>query len=142
MTPSHFLIEKPAIMPHELDVSALPIYHLRCFEPIKSQLKHFWKHWTQKYLTQLQKKGKWITIDWQVKIGDLAILKADNMAVMKWSLIRVVNVDPGNHGVVRLVSVQTIWICIPKYKIQTYIYPPTNRYYRFLHFLLFLVTCK
>lgn len=107
LTPSHFLIGGPAIMPQEPDLSNIPITRLRRFELMRAQLQHFWKRWSQEYLPQLHKRRKWTTLNQQVKIGDLAVLKVDNIAIMKWNLVRVVNILPGDDGVVRVVSIQT-----------------------------------
>lgn len=39
-------------------------------------------------------------------VGDLAILKEDNIPPMKWSLVRVVQIHPGADGVVRAVTIR------------------------------------
>lgn len=42
-----------------------------------------------------------------IKIGDLAILKDENLPTTKWALCCVINVLPGDDGLVRVVTVKT-----------------------------------
>lgn len=58
-------------------------------------------------------------------VGDLALLKEDNVPPPKWSLVRIVQVHSGLYGVVRTVTVrnsrvkslsvvlQSNWHCFP-----------------------------
>jgi len=50
LTPSHFLIGGPTILPEEPDVSSLPINRLRRFELVRSKFQIFWKRWHLEYL--------------------------------------------------------------------------------------------
>lgn len=51
-------------------------------------------------------RGKWTSPSRKIKIGDLAILKAENLATMKWIMVHVIDLHPGVDGIVRVVSVQ------------------------------------
>lgn len=106
LTPSHFLTGGPAILPQEPDVSTVPITRLRRFELMKAQLQTFWKRWSQEYLPQLQTRGRWASLSRKVEVGNLAILKEDNVPPMRWKLVRIVAVHPGTDGVVRVVTVR------------------------------------
>ncbi|KAL4104222.1 hypothetical protein QTP88_019531 [Uroleucon formosanum] len=76
LTPAHFLVGGNLLLPSETDCPEVPL------------------------------RGKWTKPSREIKIGDLAILKIDNLATMKWSMVRVVDIHPGVDGVVRVVSVQ------------------------------------
>lgn len=39
-------------------------------------------------------------------VGDLAVLKDETLPPLKWSMVRVVNIHPGDDGVVRAVTVR------------------------------------
>lgn len=59
------------------------------------------------YLNRLQQRPKWLKeIDNAIKVGSLVLVKDDNLPPGKWSLARVVNVHPGDDGLVRVVSLK------------------------------------
>lgn len=107
LTPGHFLIGSRITTPVEPDVSEIPQNRLRRFELVRSQVKFFWRRWKKEYLPQLQKRTKWFTLQRVMVVGDLAILKDDNLPPLKWKMVRVVETHPGDDGVVRAVSVKT-----------------------------------
>jgi hypothetical protein len=42
-----------------------------------------------------------------VEVGDLVIVKDDNLPMLKWRLGRIINVHPGLDSVVRVVTLRT-----------------------------------
>lgn len=68
---------------------------------------HFWKRWSKEYIVSLQQRPKWKTIADNLKIGDLVVMKEDNLPPTKWALARIMALHPGSDQLVRVVTVKT-----------------------------------
>ncbi len=55
----------------------------------------------------MNKFTKWCHPQRNVSVGDVVILREDNLIPTKWPLARVVQVYPGRDDLVRVVSVKT-----------------------------------
>ncbi len=105
ITPGHFLIGRP------LNALAEPVYdqltnRLDRWQMIQRMSQHFWKKWSQEYLTALQRR----TIKAEraaIEIGQLVVVKEDNSPPLQWLLGRVTDVKKGQDGLVRVVSLRT-----------------------------------
>ncbi|CAI6358682.1 unnamed protein product [Macrosiphum euphorbiae] len=69
------------------------------------QAQSFWKRWSGEYLPQLPKRGCWLSKNDNVKVGSLAILKEENIPSLKWKMVRITKVHPGDDGIVRVVTI-------------------------------------
>jgi hypothetical protein len=47
-------------------------------------IQQLWKHWSCDYLHQLQQRNKWKDMQPNVKIGDLVLVKEDNLPLLVW----------------------------------------------------------
>lgn len=106
LTPGHFLVGEPLMLPPERNMSDVPLNRLRRFKLMQACMQRFWSRWSSEYLPQVQRKQKWIRMCRNVAVGDLAILKEDNIPLMKWPLVRIIQVHPGADGVVRAVTIR------------------------------------
>jgi len=70
-------------------------------------MQSFWTRWTSEYLPQLQVRGKWTTATKPLAIGDVVIVKEDNMAPCKWKMARITCLHPGRDGHIRVVTIRT-----------------------------------
>ncbi|GBN93868.1 hypothetical protein AVEN_91262-1 [Araneus ventricosus] len=68
----------------------------------------FWKRWHTDYLSSLQSRNKWKNCNPNIKIGDVAIIKEDNIPPAVWPLEKVVSTHPGEDGIVRVVTLKTL----------------------------------
>ncbi len=68
-------------------------------------VRHFWQRWSSEYLSTLNKYTKWRHPTRNVSVGDLVILREDNLIPGKWPMAR--GVYPGEDGLVRVVTVKT-----------------------------------
>lgn len=107
LTPNHFLIGGPGLLPPEPDMAAVPENRLKRFDLIKAKAQLFWSRWSKEYLPQLQKRGKWIKPCRNLAVGDLAVLREDNIPPLKWKLVRITQTHPGADGITRVVTVRT-----------------------------------
>ena len=67
----------------------------------------FWKLWSREYLQYLQKRTKWQQSKDNIQIGDIVLIKNENMAPTHWPLTRVAKTHPGSDGLIRVVTLKT-----------------------------------
>ncbi|GBN42268.1 hypothetical protein AVEN_67990-1, partial [Araneus ventricosus] len=106
LTPGHFLIRKPLTA-----IPQVPIpddLHL-CdrWRMIQRMIQHFWNRWLNEYLTKLQSRPKWRTLQPDIKVGDLVLIKHENLAPLQWRLGRIVKTFLGGDNRVRVVELKT-----------------------------------
>ena len=79
----------------------------RCWRTVQLMAEEFWKRWVIFYLPTLQKRSKWLTIERNVKEGDLVLLIDSNPLRNQWSRGRIIKTFPDKDGLVRRVEVRT-----------------------------------
>ncbi len=107
LTPGHFLIGCPLNNIPEPDVTHLKQNRLGYWELVKQMTQHFWKRWSQEYLTSLQQRFKWTQKRDNVKVGDLVVVADDQLPVTKWKMGRILETYAGADGLVRSVLVKS-----------------------------------
>ena len=70
-------------------------------------MRHFWKRWSAEYLVILQRFSKWHHSTKNPKVGDVVVLREDNMVATKWPIAKIVEVHAGQDGIVRVVTLKT-----------------------------------
>lgn len=104
LTPGHFLIGRALASPPQPDLSeANPISRWRLVTKFNQQI---WKRWSQEYLTTLQQRTKWRDEKQGPNVGDLVLLKEDNIPPLKWPLARIMHLHPGKDSLVRVVTIK------------------------------------
>ncbi|KAG8236835.1 hypothetical protein J437_LFUL017119 [Ladona fulva] len=68
---------------------------------------HFWRRWSDEYLTTLQARPKWRTAQPNLIVCDLVVLKGEKSGPQNWPIARVHAVHPGGDGNVRVVTIRT-----------------------------------
>ena len=104
LTPAHFLIGRSILEPNMLDSST---NRLSKWENIQKRVQGFWKIWSKDYLHTLQQRYKWKHKEDNIKLGDIVLLKEDNLPPTKLALARVEIVHPGEDKLVRVVTIKT-----------------------------------
>ena len=59
------------------------------------------------YLSTLNKFNKWHRSSRNLSVGDVVVLREDGIVPTKWPLAKVVQVHPGEDGLVRVATVKT-----------------------------------
>ncbi|XP_075158064.1 uncharacterized protein LOC142231336 [Haematobia irritans] len=108
LTPGHFLVGAPLTTISEPDVTDLNINRLNRWQKVCYMQQIFWKKWSSSYLALLQERSKWKSQRKNVAIGDMVLVKDDNLPPLKWLLGRVVDVVRGNDEIVRVAIIKTI----------------------------------
>lgn len=107
LTPGHFLIGRPLTAVPEPDVTSSSNNRLRRWFLTKKITQDFWKRWSLEYLNTLTQRYKWQCKRENVKLGELVLIKEDDVPPTKWRLGRVCELFPGDDKLVRVVAVKT-----------------------------------
>lgn len=107
LTPGHFLIGEAPICIPQPDLQDVPINHLTRWQHTQKLLNNFWSRWQSEYLTRLQQRPKWLKKVAEFEIGQIVIIKSENLPPGKWSLGRIVDKHPGEDGITRVYSVKS-----------------------------------
>ncbi|GFU32829.1 integrase catalytic domain-containing protein [Trichonephila clavipes] len=95
----------------EPDLTNLNENRLDNWQKITKIIQLIWKRWSVDYLNSLQQRNKWHFEKKNAKIGDMVIIKEDNLPSCQWSLGRINNIYPGKDSKVRVVEVKTTRGC-------------------------------
>lgn len=107
LTPGHFLIGKELTSTPEPDYATVLPHRLNHYQRIEQLRQLFWSRWHKEYITELQVRRKWKSSRGTLNIGDLVLIKDENLPPLKWLLGRIVKLYPGTDGVVRVADVRT-----------------------------------
>lgn len=111
LTPSHFLIGRPAGFKVD-DMNGAKVQSTRkdlCLRETvrQQQLEKFWVLWTNDYIRNLPPSVKGFQQKCNLKEGSLVLIKEDNIPRMSWPLGTVLEVFPGKDGLNRGVKIKT-----------------------------------
>ncbi|XP_044744246.1 uncharacterized protein LOC123306343 [Coccinella septempunctata] len=106
LTPGHFLIGKSLHSIPEPEINEKNITLQDRWRLIQKTKQDFWKKWTSEYLSRLQQRSKWTDKKENMKIGDIVLVKQDNVNPNYWPLGRVTQCHPGNDGFVRVATIR------------------------------------
>ncbi|XP_018395619.1 PREDICTED: uncharacterized protein LOC108774099 [Cyphomyrmex costatus] len=98
LTPAHFLVGGSLLQPLQSNRLDVPENSLSRWQIVQKLSQLFWKRWHVEYLQELQKRTKWTTSDRKIKIGDLVVIKEDNLPPFRWRLGRVTQTHPDTDG--------------------------------------------
>ena len=106
LTPSHFLIGaySPNLLPGVFSNSE--INHKKRWRNVQAVVNIFWSHWCKEYLLSLQNCQKWFKRQQNLQQGDLVLVVNDNEIRSHWPVTGVLQVYPGQDGVVRSAKVK------------------------------------
>ena len=107
LTPSHLLLQRPAINLPTGNFDEADLYSRKTWRQSQVLSDHFWKRWLHEYLPTLQQRQKWLRPQRNLAINDLVILVDENVPRGHWLLGRVTKVFPGRDGLVRVAEVKT-----------------------------------
>ncbi|XP_055591098.1 uncharacterized protein LOC129743154 [Uranotaenia lowii] len=106
LTPSHFLIGSRMTDLPDPDIRNVPTNRLTHYQQRQQLFQHYWHRWSKEYLTELQASTK-IGRPHDIQVGDVVVLREDNIPPLNWPLARVIAVHPGDDNVIRVVTVRT-----------------------------------
>ncbi|XP_075157880.1 uncharacterized protein LOC142231146 [Haematobia irritans] len=105
LTPGHFLRGAPLVAFPEVTSDNLSLTDR--WERLKVQQHQFARRWKDEYLKELQKRYKWHTPKANLSIGQLVVVKDDQLPPCEWRLGRITKTHQSNDGLVRIVDIRT-----------------------------------
>ena len=107
LTPGHFLIGQSMCSLPDPAFSYRSISLLKRWDLCQNLTRHFWRRWSEEYLTSLNRYNQWRRKSRNLEVGDIVLLKEDGIVPTQWPLARVDEVFPGKDGLVRVAMVRT-----------------------------------
>ncbi|XP_062123020.1 uncharacterized protein LOC133836507 [Drosophila sulfurigaster albostrigata] len=77
------------------------------WQRLKALHQHFCVRWKNEYLEELHKRNKWQSPSRDLQIGDMVVIREENIPPQEWRLGRVLTACPGADERVRVVDIQT-----------------------------------
>jgi len=107
LTPNHLLTMKSKVLLPPPGKFVKPdLYLHRRWRRVQYIVNEFWSRWRKEYLNLLQTRSKWIQTRRNVKVGDIVMVKDDNMPRNQWKIAKVQRTIPSADGLVRKVAVK------------------------------------
>ena len=104
LTPNHLLTMKSKIlMPFPGKFESEDIYARKRWRRVQYLADQFWTRWKKEYLSNLQIRQKWNKTHRNVQIGDIVLLKDEDLVRCQWKLAKVVQTMPSQDNLVRKV---------------------------------------
>jgi len=106
LTPNHFLPLMPSTSNVEPDLDNIRISRYQRGSLIKDIHSQFWRRWQNEYLQSLQHRSKRSTNQENLKVNTL-VLVHEQSAPLFWKLGRIIQLHPGDDGIVPVATVKT-----------------------------------
>ena len=108
LTPNHILLGLHKNWPFVVMSNEKDITSRRMWRQVQAISQMFWERWRKEYIPELAKRNKWKEkLQERFKIGELVILVDEDKRKSTWSLGRIVEMLPGDDGIVRVVTMRT-----------------------------------
>ncbi|XP_070156737.1 uncharacterized protein [Polyergus mexicanus] len=107
LTPAHFLVGESMTSFPDTDVTDIQLNRLDRWRLVQRVIQDFWKRWATEYIINLQGRTKWKKRQDNIQIGDLVILRDENLPPLRWKLGRVLELHFGNDDLVRVATLRT-----------------------------------
>lgn len=106
LTPAHFLVGESLMVVPDKTHDNQVINHLDRWRLVQRMTQHFWQRWSKEFLHTMQHRYKWQTKSSHPNLGDLVIVKDEDLPPAKWLLARVTELHYGKDNEVRVVSLK------------------------------------
>jgi len=83
LTPAHFLIGDPLLLPPEPEIPSEIVSNLHRWKHVQGLMQIFWKNWHKEYLPQLRVRGRWVTPRKNMSVDDIVVIKEDCTSTAK-----------------------------------------------------------
>lgn len=108
LTPGHFLVGEPLKVPARMEPPTRTNFTVkRIWAEAQNMKENFWKIWVNEYLPTLQPRQKWRKEIRDYKMGQLVIIKDENLPPAQWLLGRIIELIKGSDDLVRSVKLRT-----------------------------------
>ena len=108
LTPNHLIMMKSKIpLPPAGQFVKEYVYARHRWRKVQYLAKEFWQRWKKEYIMTLQKRNKWSKKQRNITVGDIVILKNEDLFRGDWRLARVLETKTDDDGLVRRVKLLT-----------------------------------
>ncbi|XP_041633313.1 uncharacterized protein [Drosophila kikkawai] len=102
LTPGHFLVGEPLLSMAEPEIKGEAKSILNRWQHLRAQHQQFSVRWKEEYLKELHTRYKWQYPTRNLQIGDMVVVKEDNLPSDEWRLGRISSVFPGADDLIRI----------------------------------------
>ncbi|XP_061711692.1 uncharacterized protein LOC133520988 [Cydia pomonella] len=106
LTPGHFLVGEALVTIPEVNYEESNISSLKRWQLTQRMLQRFWRRWSSEYLVHLLHRYKWAFKTPEPEVGDIVLVKEDDLPPTKWLFGRIVQKFPGSDNLTRVVSLK------------------------------------
>lgn len=108
LTPNHLITMKSSVpLPPPGKFVKEDLYAKKRWRRVQYLTEQFWHRWRKEYLANIALRQRWHTPRRNVEVGDIVILKEEDVPRNEWKLARVVEAHEDDDGLVRKVTIQT-----------------------------------
>ncbi|XP_052087654.1 uncharacterized protein LOC127724660 [Mytilus californianus] len=112
---SPFILSPNTLLTQKVSENIEDFSHLNTHDVYTNQWKFvqvladkFWTRWRQEYLQSLQTRRKWQHIKQNIQVGDLVLLKDNELHRNNWPIGLVERVFPGRDNLIRKVQLRVV----------------------------------
>ena len=125
LTPNHLLTMKTEIsLPPPGEFVRNDVYTRKRWRRVQYLANMFWERWKKEYLQLLQVRPKWSQPQRNIEVGDIVLLKEDQLIRGQLRLAKVVDVLPSRDNLVRKVR---LLLADPQNRTKNYIERPIHK---------------
>lgn len=106
LTPGHFLIGEALVTIPEINYETSTVSTLKRWHLTQRMLQNFWRRWSNEYLSQHLQRYKWRQRLPEPQIGDVVLVKENDLPPAKWLLGRIEQKHPGTDNLTRVVTLK------------------------------------
>lgn len=107
LTPGHFLIGEPVVLVPDSNYESSNVSSLRRWQFQQKMMQDFWRRWSHDYLHQFLQRHKWAHTNPEPSVGDIVLVKEDDMPPGKWLMGKIERKHCGPDGITRVVTLRT-----------------------------------
>ncbi|KAL0818485.1 hypothetical protein ABMA28_008940 [Loxostege sticticalis] len=107
LTPGHLLVGEPLVTLPDNNFETSNISSLRRWQLTQKLMQQFWRRWSQEYLNQFLHRYRWSHQTPEPQLGDIVLIKENDLPPCKWLLGRVIAKHPGTDNITRVVTLRT-----------------------------------
>ncbi|XP_026747596.1 uncharacterized protein LOC113508709 [Trichoplusia ni] len=106
LTPGHFLVGEPLVLVPEFNYEQSNISTLKRWQHCQRMVQDFWRRWSNEYMTQFLNRYKWAYRTPEPAIGDIVLVKEDDLPPARWLYGVIEEKHPGLDGITRVVTLK------------------------------------
>lgn len=106
LTPGHFLVGEPLLLVPDANYEKSSITSLRRWHLVQRMTQNFWRRWSNEYLSQFLHRYRWNRHSPEPQIGDVVLVKEENLPPARWLYGIIVEKHTGQDNVTRVVSLK------------------------------------